>query len=382
MRIDCNLPIKDSRFLSAYRLEAILSTINYLRAKGARIILMGHLDDPSRVMKRFSLRPISEILSKMIGANIVFLEKRVIKKTRVHIEAMQNGDIAMLENLRFDAREKENNNEFAKKISSCGDIYVNEAFSASHRAHASIVGIPRFVPSYFGERFLYEVGQLERVAKKDHKLFIVLLGGAKISTKLPLLKKFVSIADKILLGGAMVNAVLFRLGFNIGSSYLESFDVDVNFFKQHLYKKIIMPIDYRVVYRNRLSVFSAHELSNISGNFKIMDIGPDTCAAYQKIIESAHGAIWNGPMGYIEDNRFEAGTRCVAEGLMRTEVAGVIGGGETVDFMQRAYGDFFKNNQRLFLSTAGGAMLDFLSQGMLPGIEAIVNAKLKNQKSK
>ncbi|MDP3051999.1 MAG: phosphoglycerate kinase, partial [bacterium] len=262
----------------------------------------------------------------------------------------KEGDIVMLENLRIDKGEEKNNETFAKKLADFGDIYVNEAFSVSHRNHASITGIPKYLPSYAGLLFESEVENLSRAFYPKHP-FLLILGGVKFGSKLGVLKRFIKIADKIFIGGALAN-IFFKLkGIDIGESL---FDKKVSVKKYFGNRKIVLPVDFK------------------KNDGAILDIGPKTIKELINLIRRAKFILWNGPLGNFEIRDFAKGTEAAAKAIASSNVVSVIGGGDTAAAVIKMRLTFI---QKSFISTGGGAMLEFLAKGTLPGIEALLKSK-------
>ena len=264
--------------------------------------------------------------------------------------ATASGSIFLLENLRFLPGEEKNDEKFAKQLASLGDLYINDAFAVSHRANASVEAITKFLPSYAGLLMEKEIENLNKAIKKPKKPFVIILGGAKISDKLGIIKNFKQKADKFLIGGGIANTFLVAEGLPIGNSIFEEKMVPE---AKKLLKlpKIILPVDYAIE------------------NKKILDIGPQTVENYASIIKKAKTIIWNGPMGYFENPKFAKASKAIAEAVIKSKAFVVIGGGETTAIIHNS--KFIIHNSKLFISTGGGAMLEYLAGKKLPGIEAL-----------
>ena len=323
VRCDFNCPIDENgNVLETYRIEKTLPTINYLLENDAKIILMSHLDDPKgRVVEDLRLTPIADALFSYLDLSILKAPDCVGKNIKEIVEGMQNGEILLLENLRFHKGEEENDESFARELASLGEIYVNDAFGACHRAHASIVGIPKFLPSFAGFLLESEIKNLSRVLENPEKPLVAVFGGAKIETKLPTIQKFLDLANFVLVGGKIAK--------------------EINFSHPNLYNAL-----------------------DFNQGF---DIGDKTIEKFKDIISKAKTIIWNGPMGMFEKKEFEKGTKEIAIAISEAKAFKVAGGGETL-FAISKYGLEKKFD---FLSTGGGAMLEFLAGKKLPGIEAI-----------
>jgi 3-phosphoglycerate kinase len=333
VRVDFNVPIVNNRVEEAFRIERTMPTIKFLKKAGAKIILISHITDG----RTKSLKPMAKYL------DVKFIANKNLDQIKKETDKLKNSEIVLLENIRNFKGEEKNDSVFAKKLASLGDFYVNEAFSVSHRAHASIVGLPKYLPHCVGFLFEEEYKNLSALFKPQHPFFLI-LGGIKFETKLGVLNKFLNIADKIFIGGALANNFLKAQGKDIGASL---FDKSVNISKYLNNKKIILPIDVK------------------TKNGKILDAGPKTVKLISELIKKNKIILWNGPLGDFEQG-FAAATLNIARVIALSKAKTVIGGGDTVNAVKKVGLKRFS-----FVSTAGGAMLDFLAKGTLPGIEAI-----------
>lgn len=404
VRVDFNVPIKKGQILDDSRIKVALPVINYLRKQKAKIVLISHLGDPramdlhgqnrGHVWTKFSLWPVYKHLKscaisyKLQAKSLKFVDDCLGEKVKEKIDKMKSGEIILLENLRFYSGEKSNDPKFAKQLASLADIYVNEAFSVCHRAHASVSAITKFLPSYAGFLLEKEIRILSEVLERPKRPFIVVIGGAKISTKIGTIKNLVKKADKILIGGALANNFLKAKGIEIGDSIYEKkmMSMTKSLLKN---KNLILPIDVKVKLRTKnqklkvqiknikiaeLNEFIRNSFKFVIGRraghemsmFKILDIGPETIKIFSKYLKSAKMIIWNGPMGYTEEKTFAKGTEKIIRAIMANRKARiVIGGGETISLLKKK-----KNN--VFISSGGGAMLEFLTGKMLPGIKPLL----------
>ena len=332
VRCDFDVPLEKGRVVDDSRLRACLPTIEYLLKKKAKIILIGHAGRPSgKVVKDLSLLPIKKRLEKLLGQKIDFVKD-------------SGKNILMLENLRFTAGEERNNKKFAKDLANLADIYINEAWANSHRAHSSISAIQRYLPSYAGLHLEKEIKNLSGSLSKP---LILIIGGAKIETKLPVIKKFFNQADYILVGGAVANNFLKALGLDVGQSLVNNKYLKMA--KKIYNPKIILPIDV------------------IQKNGKILDIGPKTIKLFRAKIKLAKTIIWNGPMGKFEDEQYASGTDAIAKTILKSKAKIIIGGGDT----EAALGNR-KIPANIFVSSGGGAMLEFLANKKLPGLKKLI----------
>lgn len=335
VRVDLN--IENPKEENALRIQAILPTLSLLLKAKAKIILISHRGRPSKPDPNLSLKPFAPILSKKLGTKITFVS-----------DLEQLGTITLLENLRFEKGEEKNDAAFAKNLASLADIYINEAFAASHRRHASIVAITKYLPSYAGLRLEEEVKHLQRATYKYKKPLTIILGGTKIENKFGVVDYFKNKADHILLGGGVANTFLAEKGHPIGNSLI---DKSVNMRPYLNMKQIICPKDWK------------------TERGEIMDIGKKTAGEYVNIIKESKTVIWGGPVGYIEKEKFAKGTRAIAYAIARRKekLLSIAGGGETTDFIVKHK----LLNRFDLVSTGGGAMLEYLSGKKLPGIEAL-----------
>ena len=336
VRLDLNVPIENGHIVDDFRIRKALPLINYLVSKEANIILISHIETKEKP----TLKPVADYLNKQ-GIEC-FFEKNYKKVLN------SKHKIILLENLREHEGEKKNDKVFAKELASLADIYVNEAFSVSHRQHASVCAITEYIPSYAGFQFEEEVNNLSLAFKPDHP-FLFILGGAKFETKLPLVEKFISIADKVFIGGALANDFFKAQGKDIGSSLISDSSLDLKKFLDD--SKLILPVD------------------NILKDTAIMDVGMGTIDVLRQEIEKAKFILWNGPLGAYETG-YKSGTLQLSEILAEATNRGVktiVGGGDTL----ATIAELKLEDSFTFVSTGGGAMLDFLAKGTLPGIEAL-----------
>ena len=375
LRVDLNVPMKNGAITETSRIEKILPTIKLLIEKKAKIILLSHIGRPKgKVVSEMSLEPISKKLSQYLNKEVLFNKNKINENTISEINKVSNGSIMMLENIRFNEGEETNDKEFSKKISTLGDIYVNDAFSCSHRAHASIDGITKYLPSYFGLQITEEINALKKITSEIKNPITLIIGGSKISTKIKIIKNLIKKFDNVIIVGGMANTMLKHTGSNIGKSIYEH-DCE-NLIKEILEKsklhncQINCPIDV-VVAKNLDGPGKNKDIKKIEEDDIILDIGSKTILSIKEIINNSNTVLWNGPAGYFENPNFENGTKKILEIIKekntKSKIFSVAGGGETV----AAINKFNNLNSFTFVSTAGGAFLEFLEGKTLPGIKAL-----------
>lgn len=384
VRVDFNVPTETRggkiRVTDDTRIRESLPTINYLREHGAKTILMSHFGRPKgKPMEKYSLRPIGEYLHSLIHQPVIFSHDTTGEVPAKIVEHMENGDVALLENVRFQPGEEANDPEFAKGLADLGDLYVNDAFGAAHRAHASTVGITKFVnQSAMGLLMEKELKHLREGLEKPAKPFVVILGGAKVSDKIGVLKALVEKADAILIGGAMANTFLKAEGIPVGASRIESDRVDLARELLDLAKErgvqFLLPID--VVEADEIragaNMRNTSRLSpehGISDGWQAVDIGAATIVLYQEEIAKAETVLWNGPLGVFEIPEFGEGTIAIAEAMAQLGATTIIGGGDSVTAVKQAG----LAGKMTFISTGGGASLELLEGKELPGVAALTD---------
>ena len=375
LRVDLNVPMKSGTITETSRIEKILPTIKLLIEKEAKIIILSHIGRPKgKIVEGMSLEPISKKISEFLNKEVLFDKNQINENTISKINKISNGSIMMLENIRFNEGEEINDKEFSKKIASLGDIYINDAFSCSHRAHSSIEGITKHISSYFGLQITEEINALKKITSEIKKPITLIIGGSKISTKIKIIKNLIKKFDDIIIVGGMANTMLKHTGSKIGKSIYEH-DCE-NLIKEILEKskayncQINCPTDV-VVSKNLHGTGKNKEIREIENDEMILDIGPKTILSIKKIINNSNTVLWNGPAGYFENSNFANGTKeiikIITEKTLKDKIFSVAGGGETV----AAINKFNKFDSFTFVSTAGGAFLEFLEGKKLPGISAI-----------
>ncbi len=375
LRVDLNVPMKNGAITETSRIEKIIPTIKLLLKKEAKIIIMSHIGRPKgKVINGMSLKPISEKLSVLLQKNVFFRENLIDENTLLEINKAPNGSILMLENIRFNEGEETNDTEFSKKISKLGDVYVNDAFSCSHRSHASVEGITKYIPSYFGLQITEEINALKKITSEIEKPISLIIGGSKISTKIKIINNLIKKFNNIIIVGGMGNTMLKHTGSNIGKSICEndcgSLIKEILENSKKYNCKITIPQD-ALVSKDINGEGKEKKINEIEENEMILDIGPKTILSIEAIINNSKTILWNGPAGYFENPNFQNGTKKILELISQKtkndKVFSVAGGGETV----AAINKFKKFDSFTFVSTAGGAFLEYLEGKTLPGIKAL-----------
>lgn len=349
LRVDYNVPVNpDGTVADTARIVETKPTIQYLRDHGAKIVLMAHFGRPkSKVNDAMRFGPVVPAISQVLGCAVQYAAEPIGDSVKASIAQLQSGDVLLLENIRFYPGEESNDPAFAQQLASLGDLYVNDAFGAAHRAHASTAGMAQYLPHAAGLLMQREVEELSKLLTAPAHPVVAIIGGAKISTKLALIQNLLPKVDKLLLGGALANTLMLANGYPVKKSLVEADLVDT--VKGLISDKLLLPDDV------------------VWGDERILDIGPNTVATYTAAIQGAKTIIWNGPMGMFEKAEFAAGTLGIATAVAASGAYSVLGGGETVSAIHQAH----LADQVSFISTGGGAMLEFLEGKQLPGIEAL-----------
>jgi len=375
LRVDLNVPMKNGAITETSRIEKIIPTIKLLLKKEAKIIIMSHIGRPKgKVVNGMSLKPISEKLSLLLQKNVFFSEDLIGENTLLEINKIPNGSILMLENIRFNEGEEINDSDFSKKISTLGDIYVNDAFSCSHRSHASVEGITKYIPSYFGLQIAEEIKALKKITSEIEKPVSLIIGGSKISTKIKIINNLIKKFNNIIIVGGMGNTMLKHAGLNIGKSLCEyecgSLIKEILENSKKYNCEITIPKDV-IVSTSLNGEGKEKNINEIRDNEMILDIGLKTISSIEKIINNSRTILWNGPAGYFENPNFQNGTKKILELISQKtkndKIFSVAGGGETV----AAINKFKKFDSFTFVSTAGGAFLEYLEGKTLPAIKAL-----------
>jgi phosphoglycerate kinase len=375
VRVDFNVPLDEKGdIMDDNRIKAALPTITYLVERQARVVLCSHFGRPDgRVVEGLRLGVVAERLTKLLGKKVTAARDCIGPEVEQAVARMKGGDVLLLENLRFHAEEEKNDDAFARSLAKLADIYVDDAFGTAHRAHASVVGVTKYLPSVAGLLMEKEIKALGGILENPAHPYCGLLGGAKISDKVSMLENILGRVDCLMIGGGMAATFLKAQSLEIGKSLVET---DMLGTATELMKKaadkganIYLPVD--VVVADDISdsarMVETVSIRNVAPDMKIADIGPETVKLFQKQLSSSKTVFWNGPMGVYEVSRFAAGTKEMAETLAKINASTVIGGGSTADVVN----ELGLADKMYFVSTGGGASLRFLSGKTLPGVEAL-----------
>ncbi|HKH32677.1 MAG TPA: phosphoglycerate kinase [Beijerinckiaceae bacterium] len=376
LRVDLNVPIENGRVTDATRIERVAPTIREIASKGGKAVLLAHFGRPKGRDPKESLKPVAAALAEHLGRPVAFAEDCIGKAAASAVDAMKGGDLLLLENTRFHAGEEKNDPAFAKELAKLGDIYVNDAFSAAHRAHASTEGLAHLLPAYAGRAMQAELQALAKGLEAPGRPLVAVVGGAKVSTKIDLLENLVGKVDALVIGGGMANTFLNAIDIGVGRSLAEK---ELAPTAQRIMDKaretscaIILPVD--AVVANELKANAPHHtygIDAIPSDGMILDIGSQSIDRVNSAINDAATLVWNGPLGAFEHAPFDQGTvavaRHAAERTREGKLVSVAGGGDTVAALNHAG----VADQFTYVSTAGGAFLEWLEGKALPGVEAL-----------
>lgn len=374
VRVDFNVPMKDQEITDETRIQAALPTINALVESGAIVILASHLGRPNgEVVEELRLTPVAKRLSEILGKEVVKADESYGEAVKVQISKLSEGDVILLENVRFNAGEEKNDAELAKQYAELADVFVNDAFGAAHRAHASTEGIAHHIPAVSGLLMQKELDVLGKALSNPERPFTAIIGGAKVKDKIGVIENLLDKVDNLIIGGGLAYTFVKSLGHEIGKSLLEEDKIDLA--KSYMEKakekgvKFYMPVDVTVAddFSNDANIKTV-SIEEIPADWEALDIGPKTREIYADVIKSSKLVIWNGPMGVFELDAFAKGTKAVAEALAESQdTYSVIGGGDSAAAVEK----FDLADKMSHISTGGGASLEFMEGKELPGVMAL-----------
>ncbi len=376
LRVDFNIPMKDGAIIDDTKMKAAFPTIQYILSQGAKLIIMSHLGRPKgHPEEKYSLKTVAQHLQDLLDTRVVMANDSVGPEVEKLVHDLKPGEILVLENLRFHAEEEKNDPLYSKELAALADVYVNDAFGAAHRAHASTAGIADYIPSYAGLLMEQEVSMLRQVLDNPEKPRMAILGGAKVADKLGLIGNLTKKMDIILIGGGMANTFIKAQGFSVGKSMHEAELVEqaAQLLKQAQKSgvDILLPVD--VVVTSEISAAATGQVVSVSEvpeDKMIVDIGPQTIKLFSEAVSEARTIVWNGPLGVYEYEQFARGTWEVARAIARSKAVSVIGGGDSAAAVQ----NLGLEKDITHISTGGGATLEFLEGLILPGVAAVEDA--------
>jgi len=369
VRVDFNVPIEDGRIVDDTRIREALPTIQNLVERSARVILITHLGRPDgQVDDAYRTTPLAERLGELMGRPVRHLADCVGPSIEAAVTAMRDGEVVMLENVRFHPGETKNDPAFARQLAALGELYVNDAFGTSHRAHASTVGIAQYLPAVAGLLMEREITTLGRIMTDPPRPLVAIIGGSKISTKIGVLRSLLRRVDRLCIGGAMANTFLKAKGFQVGRSLVEDDQLEVARSLLSSGATLVLPLDAVVAPEARPGVpAKTVPVDAVPAEMKVLDVGPMTVERFLQTCDGAAAVVWNGPLGVYEVPPFDHGTDALAQGLAGSDAQTIIGGGDLVAALQKQH----LAERMSFVSTGGGATLEFLEGKVLPGIAVL-----------
>lgn len=374
VREDLNVPLEDGRVTDLTRIDAAVPTLRDLSERGAKVIVMSHLGRPDGEVKdALRMAPVAKALSEALGRTVLTAPDCVGPAAQAAVDALAPGDVLLLENVRFHKEEEANDENFARELASLGDMYVNDAFGTAHRAHASTVGITKFLPSYMGPLLQRELDVLDRILHDPHRPFVAVLGGAKVADKIAVVERLMSICDAIVVGGGMANTLLAAQGVDVGKSLRDSDLEPAKKILHAIHEKtekahVHLPSDAIVAKQLAPDVESRDvKIDRVLPDDMILDIGVGTAMHYRGVILGARTVLWNGPMGVFENDQFAAGTEAVGQAIVDSGAMSVVGGGDSAAAAHKlGFAD-----KMTHISTGGGATLEYIEGKELPGVAAL-----------
>ena len=376
VREDLNVPLKDGRVADDTRIDAAVPTLRELAERGARVVVMSHLGRPKgKPDPEFSLRPVGERLAERLGRPVAFAGDCVGEPARSVVDALTDGQVALLENVRFHPEEEANDRTFAERLASLGDLFVNDAFGSSHRAHASVVGVAEYLPAYAGDLMLAELEALHRALDEPRRPLVAIVGGAKVSTKAAVLRFLLDKVDRLVIGGAMANTFFAARGTEMGASFVEQEALDeARSVESEAGGKLVLPVDLVVARKMEAGQETRTvAVDAVEPGWMALDVGPETRRLYAGTVREAGTVVWNGPPGVFEIPEFAEGTRALGEAIAGATAASgtysLIGGGDTAAAVEQLGLGPFSH-----VSTGGGATLEAMEGRELPGVAILQDA--------
>lgn len=373
VRVDYNVPMKDGVITNDNRIRATLPTLEYLLAQNAALVLASHLGRPKGApVPEFTLAPVAKRLSELLGKEVLFAPDCVGEEAAAMAKALKPGQILLLENLRYHKEEEKNDPEFSRQLASLAEVAVNDAFGVSHRAHASVEGITKYIPTVAGFLLEKEILFLGQAVNNPVRPFVAIIGGAKVSDKIGVIENLLTKVDRLIIGGGMANTFLAAKGFATGKSLVEEDKLDLArelmVKAKNAGKELLLPVDVTIA--DRFAADAANKVvaaDAIEGDWMALDIGPVTSKAYAEALKDAKTVVWNGPMGVFEMDVFAKGTEAVAKAVAASGAKSIVGGGDSIAALEK----LGLAREITHISTGGGASLEFLEGKVLPGVAAL-----------